>query len=46
MRSVTLELRKALPVFVGLPLPHAKHGIRAGLPETIDDLGMVFEMAI
>jgi hypothetical protein len=44
--SITLELRKMAAALVGLVLPHAQHGIRPSMPETLDELSMVMELAI
>jgi hypothetical protein len=43
---VTLKLREALSVFVGLGLPHAKHGLGASMPKVVDELGVLVEMII
>jgi len=43
---VTLELRKALAVFVRLGLPHPNHGIGAGVPKVIDDFGLLPKVVV
>ena len=43
---VALKLRKAAAVLIRLALPHANHGIAIGSPETIDQLGVMLEMAL
>jgi hypothetical protein len=44
--SVTLESREAFAVFVGLALPHSYDRISVGVPEAVDDRGVVPEMTI
>jgi hypothetical protein len=41
-----LKFGEAVAALIGLVPPHANHGIAIGSPETVDQLGVVFEMAI
>jgi len=41
-----LKLRKVVATLVGLAPPHANHSIAIGSPETVNQLGVVLEMAI
>ena len=45
-KGVALEFRKTVAVLVGLAPPHADHGITARSPETVNQSGVVLEMAI
>jgi len=44
--SVALELRQTLAVFVDVAEPHANDCLGAGVPEAVDELGVVQEMII
>jgi len=44
-KGFALKFRKVVATLVGLAPPHAHDCIAIGSPETIDQLGMVLEMA-
>ena len=44
-KGFALKFRKVVAALVGLAHPHAHDCIAIGSPETIDQLGMVLEMA-
>ena len=44
-KRFALKLRKAVANLVSLAPPHATDGIAIGCPETVDQLGVVLEMA-
>jgi hypothetical protein len=44
-KRFALKFRKAVAALVSLAPPHANHRIAIGCPETVDQLGVVLEMA-
>jgi hypothetical protein len=45
-KRIALKFRKAVARLVSLAPPHADHGIAIRSPETVDEPGVVLEMAI
>jgi hypothetical protein len=45
-QSFTLKSREVVAILVGLGVPHANHGVGAGMPEVTDDLCVLLEMLV